>query len=374
MSDLAVARREPQAEETEATRASFNQACLLLSRRGRISGLNLSHRDFRVLLFLLGQKPGYFAHQKTISEALDSSTTPIRAALGALRRAGLVFWELIPPHHALPTGHFTRTNVNRYWVNVRHLLALLGSENVTPTTGPKSGASTQPNSDASTGKDLKSEQDPPSTPPPSEPEPSEPFESDEEAVSTTENEQERTENRASGRGNTKPQSSEFSTPAELEPLLDSWKKLKLGEPDQRSIRALVNRRNEGATLNQLEAAVVGADADEWLRRGRAKVPFAVVFATVASVERFAHEGRKILDVRDGKLRRERETRSEVRECAKSPIATRCQPPPEVIALCKSLFRAVPAACHPSTGAQVVKRSAEEEKARLQAWSRENGNV
>jgi hypothetical protein len=216
------------------------------------------------LQFLLGQKPGYFAHHKTIAEAVESSTTPIREALSALREAGLVFWELIPPHHALPTGQFTRTNVNRYWVNVRHLLSLLGSENVTPTTGPKSGASTQPNSDASTGKDLRSEQDPPSTPPQSEQVLFEHGPSGKEASSQTDQKRESTQEQTRVRERTDPVPAgnsprkcgveqprrretgkgdrpELAAPAELKPILAAWRELKLGAPDGRSIRALVNR-------------------------------------------------------------------------------------------------------------------------------------
>ena len=398
MSDLAVARREALPKDTEfSTRANYDRACLLIARRGRIPGLKLSHRDIRVLQFLLGQKPGYFAHHKTFAEALDSSTTPIREALGALRGAGLVLWELIPPHHVLPTGNYTRTNVNRYWVNVSHILSLLGSVDEVQARPPKSGTSTPPKSGASTGKDLRSEQSPPSTPPRNEQSTSEPRLSGEEAVSSKDLKPEpapdhlrvhETSNRiALGRSPRKaglkpprpPETGrdehpELAAPAELEPILAAWRELKLGEPDGRSTRALVNRLNEGATLEQLEAAVVGADADEWLRRGYAKVPFAVVFATVASVERFAHEGRKIRDARGCKLRRERETRSEIRDYVKPHIDTRCQPPAEVVALCKSLFQPVPVTCKPSTGAQVAKRSAEEERERLQAWSRENGNV
>jgi hypothetical protein len=79
---------------------------------------------------------------------------------------------------------------------------------------------------------------------------------------------------------------------ELEKVLAAWRTLDLGEPDDRSVRALKNRHAEGATSEQLAAAVEGARHDEWLRQGRAKSPIAVVFASLASVDRFADAGRE----------------------------------------------------------------------------------
>jgi hypothetical protein len=55
------------------------------------------------------------------------------------------------------------------------------------------------------------------------------------------------------------------------------------------VRALRNRHAEGATREQLAAAVEGARHDEWLRQGRAKSAFAVVFASLASVDRFTNK-------------------------------------------------------------------------------------
>jgi hypothetical protein len=78
-------------------------------------------------------------------------------------------------------------------------------------------------------------------------------------------------------------------PPELEKVLAAWRTLDLGEPDDRSMR---NRHAEGATTQQLTMAVEGARQDEWLRQGRAKSPFAVVFASLASVERFGDAGRE----------------------------------------------------------------------------------
>ena len=190
---------------------------------GHVPGLALSHLDFRVLVFLLAQKPGaYAAHQQTIAKACDSNTTSIRQALGRLRAAGLVLWELIPPHHALPTGRFTRTNVNRYWVHLPRLGALLEVPARPPAPAPKSGASTLPKSDASYGTgDQSVQQPPPSTPPP------EPQRSPEPAVPEVE---------AVGSIDVGP---------ELKPIRESWEKLGLQErwiTDRRGLSKFATRR------------------------------------------------------------------------------------------------------------------------------------
>lgn len=90
-------------------REVYGHALFALARKGAVTGVALSHLAIRVLLFLLGQRPGYFGHQKVIAAAVESNLTSVRGALFELRRAGLVTWELIPPHHPLPTGNYTRT-------------------------------------------------------------------------------------------------------------------------------------------------------------------------------------------------------------------------------------------------------------------------
>jgi hypothetical protein len=253
-----------------STRANYERFAFLLLRAGHVPGLALTHLDFRVLIFLLGQKPGHYAaHQHTIAKACDSNTTSIRKALMRLRASGLVLWKLIPPHHTLPSGRFARTNVNRYWVHLPRLAALVGIPSRPALALPKATASTQPKPGASSGTEIPKEQKPPPTTPP--PAPRAPC-----AL--------------------QPPQVEGVSPTGLKfaSLRHAWERLGLGVLDDRSLRTLENRTAEGATPDQLEAAVVGASVDEWLRR-RAKVPFAVVFASLASIERFAHEGRKILD-------------------------------------------------------------------------------
>ena len=335
-----------------STRANYERFAFLLLRVGHVPGLALSHLDFRVLVFLLAQKPGaYAAHQQTIAKACDSNTTSIRQALGRLRAAGLVLWELIPPHHALPTGRFTRTNVNRYWVHLPRLGALLEAPARPPATAPKSGASTLPKSDASYGTEIRSvQQPPPSTPPPEPQAPSPPAPPEVEAVGPIE------------------------VGSELEPIRQSWEKLGLGALDHRSARALENRRAEGASLEQLEAAVAGAGADDWIRR-RAKVPFAVVFASLASLERFAHEGRKILDARGFETRREAEERRKDREWRKQQraiIQNEITPTAdELRAELLGMPSPPPPPARPMTADELAKHRAEQ-LARAEAWARENG--
>ncbi len=277
------------------TRELYGRCLVALARRGKVPNIPLSHQAYRVLQFLLGQRPGYFAHQQSIADAIETNLTSVRKALFELRDAGLVSWQLIPPHHPLPTGNYSRTNVNQYFVEADALLrALDGGEAAGP---PRTVASTHPNSSASTGTDPKFEQDPllppsgRSQPPP---------------------------DRYSGKGGdsifkipgARPALGQPHTVAgvrradqghsrtvspELENVLAAWRTLGFGEPDDRSMRALGNRHAEGATSEQLAAAVEGAKHDEWLREGRAKSPFAVVFASLATIERFASSGENTLE-------------------------------------------------------------------------------
>ena len=340
------------ADAFASTRANYERFAFLLLRVGHVPGLALAHLDFRVLLFLLAQKPGqYAAHHGTIAKACDTNVTSIKRALSRLHAAGLVLWELIPPHHALPTGRFTRTNVNRYWVHLPRLGALLEGPMVPPPTRAETTSSTRSNSTSSYGTEIRSEQKPPPLPPreppaaSAAPPPTVPA-SEEEAFNS------------------------IALTTELEPVCQSWERLGLGKLDARSVRALENRRAEGATLQQLEAAVVGAGADDWIRR-RAKVPFAVVFATLASVERFAHEGRKILDAKDfaarraaEELRAEREWRAE-RERAERYVPT-----------ADDLRQLLPPPSPPMAKAQPMTleelhRRRDEQRAMARAWAQEN---
>lgn len=104
-----------------------------------------------------------------------------------------------------------------------------------------------------------------------------------------------------------------ATRTALEPVLAAWKGLNLGEPDDRSERALINRMAEGVTIDQLRAAVDGAEASDWLRAGRAKVPFAAVFASQSSVERFAGEGLEQVKHAKNLARQQAEERRKARE-------------------------------------------------------------
>jgi hypothetical protein len=140
------------------TRELYWRCMVSLARRGKVPNVALSHRAYRVLQFLLGQRPGYFAHHQVIADAIESNLTSVRLALSELREAGFVCWELIPP----PTGKYTRTNVNQYFVEADALLRALGGDEAAGS--PRTLASTHPNSSASTGTDPKCEQGPPLTP------------------------------------------------------------------------------------------------------------------------------------------------------------------------------------------------------------------
>lgn len=274
------------------TREIYWRCLGAFARRGKVPNVALSHPAVRLLLFLLGQCPGYFAHQKVIAQAIESNLTTVRKAFVELRDVGFVSWDLIPPHHPLPTGKYTRTNVNQYFVEADALLRALGGDEA---AGPsRSVASTHPNSSASTGTDPKFEQDPPLPPAGrSEPPPDRYSCKGEIQFSKFHGARPALRQPHTVAGLRRAdQGLPRTEPPELEKVLAAWRTLDLGEPDDRSVRALRNRYAEGATSEQLAAAVEGARHDEWLRQGRAKSPFAVVFASLASVERFADAGRE----------------------------------------------------------------------------------
>jgi hypothetical protein len=160
----------------------------------------------------------------------------------------------------------------------------------------------------------------------------------------------------------------ISPSTEHETVRTSWEKLGLGALDTRAMRALENRRIEGATLEQVEAAVLGAGADEWVRR-RAKVPFAVVFASVASIERFAHEGRKILETRAAAARREDEERQRDRQWREQLRSVEDAQAPPCAERLRDLLPAVTrmvVRAEPLSPADLERRKADQ-LARAQAW-------
>lgn len=286
---LAVGQLTQLAERR--ARELYGPALVALARRGKVPNVALGHLAVRVLLFLLGQRPGYFAHQKVIAAAVESNLTSARGALAELRDAGLVSWELIPPHHPLPTGNYSRTNVNRYYVEAAVLLAALDAGDA--ATPPKTVAPTHPNSGASTGTDLRSELDPPLPPTTVEAPRSESRAVDGQSVSKVRERDRATllPDRTSRPFGNRPKRNAKRTD-DVERVLAAWRKLQLGEVDDRSARALENRLSEGTTVDDLMQAIAGARRDEWLRQGRAESPFAVVFASRESIARFVTAGRE----------------------------------------------------------------------------------
>lgn len=301
------------------SRADYARCSLLLQRRGRIAGTALTHLEFRVLSFLLGQKPGaYAAHHQTIAAALDTNVSSVRVALGRLRAAGLVTARRIPPRHRLPSGRYARTSVCIYTVVVERVAPAQGGPAGLPQTDAQRGkkeapgpdtrglpaapaaqpqpqpfqavtavasahsdlaASTHPDSGASSGTRIRSEHKPPPTPsPPVLCGPEVEIPREEEALTQDE-----------------PARAPAPTPrAELRPIVAAWEAAGLPRVGALELRTLANRRVEGATLEELEAAALGAGEDAWVRL-RARCPFAVVFCDLAAVRRFAHEGRKHRD-------------------------------------------------------------------------------
>jgi hypothetical protein len=275
---LSAAAIAAHADAPSASRESSARCAFALYCRGHLPGIDLSHLGFRLLLFLLGQRPGaYAAHYETIATQLRSNRDSVMREAHRLREAGLLRCELIPPHHPLPfrAGSYTRTNVLRFDVDVERLGALLevgGAPSVAkvrPSTGakppPSTGAKPPPSPRTI---EIYEPQPPSSKPPPNQGMPEPP--GGREAVSKE----------LGGRE------------MEIEPVAQAWLRLGLGELGAKERKALENRLHEGATLEQLLDAVAGAAEHAWLRTG-ARSAFAVVFANLPAVARFAHDGRKL---------------------------------------------------------------------------------
>ena len=106
------------------------------------------------------------------------------------------------------------------------------------------------------------------------------------------------------------------------------------------------------------------------------MPFAVVFASLASIERFAHQGRKILDARAFETRQAAEERRKDREWRKQQRAiVSNEIPPTADELRAELLGmpspTPPPPARPMTAEELAKHRAEQ-LARAEAWARENG--
>jgi hypothetical protein len=266
------------ADAPSASRESSERCAFALYRRGHLPGVDLTHLGFRLLLFLLGQRRGaYVAHYETIATELRSNRDSVMREAHRLRASGLLRCELIPPHHPLPfrAGSYTRTNVLRFDVDVERLGALLevrGAPSVAkvrPSTGAKPPPSTGAKPPPSPRTIEIYEPQPPSSKPPPDP------------------------GKDESPGGREALSKEIGgRETELEPVAKAWLRLGLGELGAKERKALENRRHEGATIEQLLDAVAGAAEHAWLRTG-ARSAFAVVFANLPAVARFAHDGRKL---------------------------------------------------------------------------------
>jgi hypothetical protein len=237
----------------------------------------------------------------------------------------------------LPTGKYTRTNVNMYFVDAEALVRALEGDRHAP---PRTVAPTHPNSDASTGTSSKFEQDPPLPPVGSQDlrHDKQPMEGEFRFSGIQRERPKAAETRAPA-GVRRARQTHTAPPAGLEQVLTAWRTLDLGEPDDRSLRALQNRHCEGATIEELLAAVEGAKHDEWLRKGGAKSPSAVLFASLASIKRFAAAGREHARLTDAAVRRRDTERRAARDQARA--RERAMPSPaenaELAAAARSRF-------------------------------------
>jgi len=284
---------------TPAARCTYERALLELAQRGRVIGAKLSPLQFRVLCFLLAKGPGYVVHQKTIAAELECGRLSVWRALDALKKLGMVLVEVIPGHHKLPWKHrdgrqaYARNKVLRYWCRVERLVSSEPSGCITsePSTGSTRISETTPPPTPSrrASSDAEGRRAAGETPT---------FAGDRVPVARGGASDARREHR--GRAEHEARHGEHVSAEQLAALAAAWTALGLrdarGAPSVAGAReraAWMARMREGCSHHELADAIAGAGTDEWLRKGRARNgPFGVVFANVASIGRFAHEGRR----------------------------------------------------------------------------------
>jgi len=296
----AAAKDRATATASRGEDGNIYQRCVFdLLARGHVPGVKLDHFAWRLLLFLLGQGPDYIAKRKTLAQKLDTNETTVKVALGRLRDAkvapgvALLESELkVPLNSRLPwrPGSKANANLNGYRVAAEALLARLRdvdaqerrkAESVQrrPARVDPAGRPTAPKSVRTSGlnpaRTLSGSMDGLITTPPPPP-------------STT---------RAARTGEGRGKAVKNPITLEIRAVADDWRSLALGPAlGERELQALANRAAEGRSLDELRQAVRGASHPEqapWLRSDRCRKPFAVVFADVASVGRFAAYGRQL---------------------------------------------------------------------------------
>jgi hypothetical protein len=293
----------------------YQQACFALCKRGHVVGIRLTAMQFRVLAYLLSERPGLVIYQKHIAKALQCSTKQVYRALKALRRLKLVDAPMILAEHPLPwkyNGKPARwdNRVLRYWVDTERVtveaprqgprlvepVENVSSDGTLESTSPKyeretvqTASPTPPREPA----ELGAEEGPHA--PSGHRVASETPGSGGGAAGESAHAHRRRRKRESGEGGES--TPHAATPAQLDALGKAWDGLGLRDhygnstAGPRERKAFENRMGEGCSAEEIADAIAGAAGHrDWFEK-RAGRCFAIVFADVCSVRRFAAEGR-----------------------------------------------------------------------------------
>lgn len=144
---------------------------------------------------------------------------------------------------------------------------------------------------------------------------------------------------------------------ELAAIVAGWSE---GKPPM--LEAVANRRDEGATLEELALCVEslrGSSQDAIYARERAHAPAAVVFATLESVRRFAAAGRSVRDRREQRERWARQDAENDRAFRASQERPSSSPPPDLAAQLAELAPMTPPPPPPMGPAEIARRRAEQ---------------
>jgi hypothetical protein len=308
----------------------LERAQLYVSRGGRVRGAPLKPVHRVVLCYLLSEQARYgngkTIFQKNIARELGLHRLQVQRAIAALRRWGLVLTILIQANHEKPWSsrasqpEYTRNKILRYWCRADRILAPEPPEGLSGE--PSDGSCSEP----SPRRERSCEEQPPPTPATGDalaqadapaghresratltrpPRPRRPCRADARGESRPGAEEQAAGRDAQGRSQA-PREASPELEAELTALAVRWNCLGMPHANgsassvgPRERQAWRNRLAEGCTVGELAEAIVGADKGDsagWLRGGRARVgAFGVVFATIASVRRYAAEGRSAID-------------------------------------------------------------------------------
>lgn len=257
----------PPRVASEADLEVCRRCAFLLLGRGHVPGVKLDHVAWRLLLFLIGQGPGYAARRRTLAKKLDTNETSIKVALARLRAVEvqpgvpLLRSEVkVPLNGKLPWRPTTRAtaNLHGYDVSTSELLPWLRdadrreraeaqAERAAVGTARKLGLKSVRTSGSNPDRTLNGSMDgliaTPSSPSPTT--------TEAQAPAATS------------------QAVKNSAGPEIRSIAHAWAAIQLGPAlGTRELRTLAKRARDGCSLDELRDAVRGATHPEQEREAR----------------------------------------------------------------------------------------------------------